>query len=458
MKTDPRVFIGSSSEGLPYANAVKRYLDTQGFAASVWNQPGVYIPNFGTMETLLLVSKEYDYAIFVISPDDKIIYRSNAGMVARSNVIYELGLFTGTLGRQRVFSLWCDNRDIFVPSDFHGITIPLYGYSKNHKRPSDYDAATATANGKIVAALQEHAAGFDASTKPPGLLLSVRSAESIGQYLSYRPDNTCSLVVEDEDALARKRLEEACQTAWRETKLNEAIGKALDCPFGLYISMKAKTATHKERFLNYCMRDGGASNDYLLASLIGRSQRYMAVLEQDEEEVNKQKNAHRWLHGQLDPMPLAIISHCRRDVGWSAAILRTHMQRLVYSITTSNENADYSNIKAVFDKIRIPFFDEMMESFENFYQGDSDYMGKIVKTVIHVPILGRPSITVTILIGKEIKVTGAEVCAGTIESEKESDHPVSIEELLAIRLGGEQFMASLDYHYKETGARQLRSL
>jgi predicted nucleotide-binding protein len=47
--------------------------------------------------------------------------------VPRDNLIFELGLFTGTLGRAKTFLVKCRDEDIELPSDLLGVTTVEYG-------------------------------------------------------------------------------------------------------------------------------------------------------------------------------------------------------------------------------------------------------------------------------------------------------------------------------------------
>ncbi len=61
--------------------------------------------------------------MFVFSPDDVAMMRDRAMPIVRDNVIFELGLFIGRLGRERNFIISPnDAHDLHLPSDLSGIT------------------------------------------------------------------------------------------------------------------------------------------------------------------------------------------------------------------------------------------------------------------------------------------------------------------------------------------------
>lgn len=64
----PRLFIGSSTEGLPIARAIQEELQDIVYA-KVWDQ-GTFKPSSTTLDDLLEILRESDFGIFVFSPDD----------------------------------------------------------------------------------------------------------------------------------------------------------------------------------------------------------------------------------------------------------------------------------------------------------------------------------------------------------------------------------------------------
>ena len=78
----------------------------------------------GTLETLVSEARSFQYAILVLTPDDLVIKRDQQVMSARDNVLFELGLFMGALGRQRTFIV--SRQDMTLPSDLAGIMPAKY--------------------------------------------------------------------------------------------------------------------------------------------------------------------------------------------------------------------------------------------------------------------------------------------------------------------------------------------
>lgn len=121
----PRAFIGSSTEGLTVANKIQELL-AHDLSVVVWNQGTVFGLGDATLEALEAAVLEYQFGIFVFTPDDKLQTRGETKPVARDNVLFELGLFIGKLGRHRAFVVHPGKRAIVLPSDLLGITTATY--------------------------------------------------------------------------------------------------------------------------------------------------------------------------------------------------------------------------------------------------------------------------------------------------------------------------------------------
>ena len=97
----PRIFIGSSKEQLELAYAIQENLHRE-FETKVWDQD-VFEPSQYPLESLGRELDKSDFGIFVFAPDDLVMIRGEEQLVPRDNVIFELGMFTGKLGRDRTF-------------------------------------------------------------------------------------------------------------------------------------------------------------------------------------------------------------------------------------------------------------------------------------------------------------------------------------------------------------------
>ena len=93
--TKPVVFIGSASESADVADAIAKLLpDTVEIKA--WNT-GVFEISGKQLDSLVDALKRSDYAIFVISGDDKVETRGTNFFTARDNVLFEAGICFGSI-------------------------------------------------------------------------------------------------------------------------------------------------------------------------------------------------------------------------------------------------------------------------------------------------------------------------------------------------------------------------
>jgi len=129
--TRPSVFIGSSSEGLEFARAVRSLL-YQDAEITIWNE-GFFGLGNTFIETLINALPRFDFAILVLTPDDLINSRELESFGPRDNVIFELGLFMGRLGRSRAFVLHQSNATLKIPSDLSGMTAATYEWPREDK-------------------------------------------------------------------------------------------------------------------------------------------------------------------------------------------------------------------------------------------------------------------------------------------------------------------------------------
>lgn len=116
----PRIFVGSSVEALNIANAIQENLDYDA-NVTVWNQ-GIFQLSSSTLDDLIAALGNFDFAIFVFKPDDITIMRNDKKNTIRDNVIFELGLFVGRLGKDKVFFVTPRNSEPFhLPTDLLGV-------------------------------------------------------------------------------------------------------------------------------------------------------------------------------------------------------------------------------------------------------------------------------------------------------------------------------------------------
>ncbi|MGG6463576.1 TIR domain-containing protein [Solilutibacter silvestris] len=152
MTTKPVVFIASSSEGLNVAYAVQENLE-HACEVTVWSQGAFDLSRY-TLESLTETLESSEFGVFVLTPDDLVTIRDKTQSAARDNVLFELGLFVGRLGRERCYVVIPRGNEetLRLPTDLLGITPALYDPSR---QDGNLVAALGPASAKIIRAIQK---------------------------------------------------------------------------------------------------------------------------------------------------------------------------------------------------------------------------------------------------------------------------------------------------------------
>jgi hypothetical protein len=188
VNSNARVFIASSVEGLDVAYAMQELLEYSA-DCTVWDQ-GVFEPGSYTLIDLAAASKESDYGIFIFTPDDVLKLRDETYKATRDNVILELGLFVGTLGRERCFIVTPrGGEEIHMPTDLAGLQ-PLKFNAK--RSDGNLRAALGPCANKIKTSIRKY--GLCTETISPDIVAQIRTVglsafyASRDDYAKYRAD------------------------------------------------------------------------------------------------------------------------------------------------------------------------------------------------------------------------------------------------------------------------------
>jgi CRP/FNR family transcriptional regulator, cyclic AMP receptor protein len=121
----PKVFLGSSVEGLKLVRMLEDELQHDKFDLQSWARNG-FEAGVLTMEALVAAAQGADFAVFIATPDDIAEKRGVMGPVARDNVLFEFGLFLGTLGRSRTILVQPNDPKLVMPTDLASLTTATY--------------------------------------------------------------------------------------------------------------------------------------------------------------------------------------------------------------------------------------------------------------------------------------------------------------------------------------------
>jgi predicted nucleotide-binding protein with TIR-like domain len=122
----PRVFLGSSGQQEKLIQALARGLQD---IADVDPWTTVFNPGVSTLDRLVELTREVDFAAFVFAQDDWTMKEAapdaTTGQASpRDNVVFEAGLFGGALGIRRTFILHANGAKL--PTDLLGLTSIRY--------------------------------------------------------------------------------------------------------------------------------------------------------------------------------------------------------------------------------------------------------------------------------------------------------------------------------------------
>ena len=125
----PRIFLGSSGKQAKLLQALTRGLED---VAHVDPWTTSFNPGTTTIERLVELAHEVDFAAFVFAQDDWTTANAagapdaGSGQASpRDNVVFEAGLFGGVLGMRRTFILHAEGAKL--PTDLLGLTSIRYG-------------------------------------------------------------------------------------------------------------------------------------------------------------------------------------------------------------------------------------------------------------------------------------------------------------------------------------------
>jgi len=122
----PVLFVGCAAESLAIAREIQAGLEHDDMITRLWSEPGVFGASSYPMEALENQINEADFAALVVGGEDEVTSRGSTSEAPRDNIVFELGLFIGGLGRNRAFMLQPRGVDLRIPSDLLGLTPLTY--------------------------------------------------------------------------------------------------------------------------------------------------------------------------------------------------------------------------------------------------------------------------------------------------------------------------------------------
>jgi len=268
-----KMFIGSSSEGLIIAKKLKKVLEVKFpdfLDCNLWTDGKIFTLNNGTLDSLVIASRKFDYGILLATADDIRKSRKVRAHIPRDNVMFEMGMFIGSLGLSRAFLLV--EKSAVLPTDYNGVTIAFF--------EKDVPKSLEKAIGRIIAMIENTKASYNLKPVPAAALA-----------LSYF-DNFIS-------PLAKKRLKDKMKF-----KLKILLPNNLS---NLRTTILAYKAKHRSEEISV-YDDGGRP---LVNKLIGSKQNYWDIpttlstlyklinIIVPSKEVGIEKHRQEWIELEL---------------------------------------------------------------------------------------------------------------------------------------------------------------
>lgn len=152
-----RLFIGSSSEHVKYAEAVQLNLvKNKNLFPVCWHQGVFKLSNYPMEDLINELGKAY-FGVFILAPDDFSVIRGKKYHSVRDNVLFEMGLFIGALGKNRTFFMVPSESEIPFrrPSDLEGLNYARYSISHLEEDGNNIEAVVGPACTEIKNRINE---------------------------------------------------------------------------------------------------------------------------------------------------------------------------------------------------------------------------------------------------------------------------------------------------------------
>jgi hypothetical protein len=181
-----RVFIGSSSESLNVANAIKRGLGND-IECTVWTDSFFRLSS-STIDDLSAGVDKFDAGIFVFGDDDMLLSRGVDFLAPRDNVLFEHGLFCGRLGPKRTFVVRPQDRTLKWLSDLDGFA------------PAKYNEVLAKSNADkaVEEACEQILSEMRRMVPRPGIFVHGEWRHLGDEFWTYRATEPSSTVADEE--------------------------------------------------------------------------------------------------------------------------------------------------------------------------------------------------------------------------------------------------------------------
>ena len=270
-----------------------------GHVVKVWNQ-GVFGIGKSALESLLEALDKFDAAVFVFAPNDLVQIRGREFNAVRDNVVFELGLFTGRLGRDRTFWFVPQGQtQLRIASDLLGVQPAEYVEPKDR----DWVSALAVPWDNINETLAESARSRGAKHPPLSSAMVSGCLPQINGVMDRLTSAIMSNAIEVSDGLVETLPDSAGFRVPLSTRsdLRVTFGRIEDCSCNELGSAIALPAN--EFFDDACITDRASALGAFVARHFGdRIDRFKDLVATERKQlhpalVEREAGSHQETYG-----------------------------------------------------------------------------------------------------------------------------------------------------------------
>ena len=124
----PKLFVSSLPEGVSIARNIQNTLAHDGIIVTISSDNILEAPS-NAVDSFLDEAGQSDFCALVLNNDDQVINRGSVQSIVRDNIFFEIGLFMGTVGQDRIFLIMPRQLNINIPIEL--LDLKVFEYQVN---------------------------------------------------------------------------------------------------------------------------------------------------------------------------------------------------------------------------------------------------------------------------------------------------------------------------------------
>ena len=121
----PKLFLRSLPEGLSIARTIQNILAHDDILVTIFSDQ-IFKASRYAIDSFLEEAGQSDFCALILSNDGQVVNRGSLPSMRRDSIIFEIGLFMGTVGQNRIFLIMPEPLDINIPIEFLGLQVFEY--------------------------------------------------------------------------------------------------------------------------------------------------------------------------------------------------------------------------------------------------------------------------------------------------------------------------------------------